>query len=1166
MPILQTHCSGLMHIESSRIHLDSGRVVHSDVGGQGGIGRRWDIASLNSDRTLNTELLIVAVAIAAGFHDIGKLSAGFQGVLASSVEGRFKEQPVRHEFISLLLLRLIISLSHASCDVEFLKIISSPNRAIELAMDAWRLLPNDQFTQKFIGGSKDEAVLESAKDSILPEVKNFPFMRGVAFLVGTHHRVFRANVTRTSVDLLDTTHVKNHDARVWKSYIKDCDNLIVALDAPGHSSWVKTLSWDARRGVAAFDAGAVTGNYAAWSAACAHLGRTALMLGDQDGSSRKLPHDVPDVISEVSLVPYANTMWIFVDGNSLDTWRNDGRGRIFEENRSRNENKRRVLADTWSLHTHKVRRSALAALGGLLRTEADWIDIGWPIINEADIPINLRVPADHNSPYRWQDDAVIALKKSVEVNYDIDGRLLFLMSGTGSGKTIAAPKLALAAARNNVMRLNVCLGLRSLTLQTGDEYCGRMGVGQSQAAIVIGSKAATILHEIATQESAQNSYDDPAADAENEPSTMGIDADDFDDVGVIVGGYGAALPYFAQRVVDTNEFSDKRDACQRLLGSPIVICTVDTLSSVSDATGGRHLTAALRMATADLILDEIDSYDAEDFVALSRLVHFAAFHGRSVIVASATLRAEHAEAIRRAYALGRRMRSHGTSKNAAFLVGWFSENHATVEVDDSGLAADAFLLHHHRVASDIVASLGTKPTLRRLRVVSLDGIATHVGYRERTLESCIHLHNINHVVDPATSKRVSVGFVRWNRISSCRAFAAHVLDHAGLPGINLVIACHHSRFSLAVRDGVDRSLAKMLSRKTVEGGRDPLLDDPHIRRHLDGDSELDIVIIISTTPLLEAGRDLDADWAVTEPCSERSAIQLAGRVRRHRNWSPAGDNIGMLEWAVSNMFSPGNRALAHPGVETPLRMSPIAGGSAVATVPRERTAHVLFDITAWSERLDATSCLVGGNNACGLAEADMLRYGVLGNKKPDSVVCIGDNKTRTRELAIRFQDQAAILAVAGLEMRPEWPWNDAHPRLRKFRREDPLRTNVDFRLDNGEWWVRDEASIRSAKNARKTGLALLNEWQRVGSGRVKKDWCYPASTTVPGRLLFPSDMYDIEMAASVVEAAIIERGGRVSRFIAEELRMISTSPMRKQDALPTLFIHDIIGGHHSGLT
>lgn len=40
--------------------------------------------------------------------------------------------------------------------------------------------------------------------------------------------------------------------------------------------------------------------------------------------------------------------------------------------------------------------------------------------------------------------------------------------------------------------------------------------------------------------------------------------------------------------------------------------------------------------------------------------------------------------------------------------------------------------------------------------------------------------------------------------------------------------------------------------------------------------------IVVATPLEEAGRDHDFDWAVIDPSSAQSIVQTSGRVNRHR--------------------------------------------------------------------------------------------------------------------------------------------------------------------------------------------------------------------------------------------------------------------------------------------
>ncbi|MEX6067036.1 hypothetical protein [Providencia hangzhouensis] len=46
----------------------------------------------------------------------------------------------------------------------------------------------------------------------------------------------------------------------------------------------------------------------------------------------------------------------------------------------------------------------------------------------------------------------------------------------------------------------------------------------------------------------------------------------------------------------------------------------------------------------------------------------------------------------------------------------------------------------------------------------------------------------------------------------------------------------------------------------------------------------------------EVGRDHDFDWAVIEPSSYRSIVQMAGRVRRHRAGEVASPNIALLQY------------------------------------------------------------------------------------------------------------------------------------------------------------------------------------------------------------------------------------------------------------------------------
>jgi len=68
----------------------------------------------------------------------------------------------------------------------------------------------------------------------------------------------------------------------------------------------------------------------------------------------------------------------------------------------------------------------------------------------------------------------------------------------------------------------------------------------------------------------------------------------------------------------------------------------------------------------------------------------------------------------------------------------------------------------------------------------------------------------------------------------------------------------------------------------------------------------------------EVGRDWDADWAVAEPSSMRSLIQLAGRVQRHRRKPPQTSNMLVFDTNLKGIKQRDGRqpVFARPGFET----------------------------------------------------------------------------------------------------------------------------------------------------------------------------------------------------------------------------------------------------------
>src|SRR6056297_839469 len=123
---------------------------------------------------------------------------------------------------------------------------------------------------------------------------------------------------------------------------------------------------------------------------------------------------------------------------------------------------------------------------------------------------------------------------------------------------------------------------------------------------------------------------------------------------------------------------------------------------------------------------------------------------------------------------------------------------------------------------------------------------------------------------------------------------------------------YHARQVLLLRSAQERYLDALLDRK---GDRDPFAN-PVIRRRLATTDAANAMFVVVASPVVEVGRDHDYDWAVVEPSSMRSLIQLAGRIRRHRPDACDSPNIFILSRNIKSLEYPGHPAFQKPGFET----------------------------------------------------------------------------------------------------------------------------------------------------------------------------------------------------------------------------------------------------------
>ncbi|PIE39765.1 MAG: hypothetical protein CSA51_04340 [Gammaproteobacteria bacterium] len=195
------------------------------------------------------------------------------------------------------------------------------------------------------------------------------------------------------------------------------------------------------------------------------------------------------------------------------------------------------------------------------------------------------------------------------------------MASTGCGKTIGNARIMYGLGHSKKgARFTIALGLRVLTLQTGQSFRDNLELNAEQLAILVGGKANKKLFELNQTLNGEDAPTGSESQQElvDEWTHSDIDYQDYAELGL-------------GTVIDNKKAQD-------LLFAPVVACTLDHLMQASECKrGGRYIVPQLRLLSSDLILDEPDDLDQEDLPALSRLVYLAGLFGSRVLLSSATL-------------------------------------------------------------------------------------------------------------------------------------------------------------------------------------------------------------------------------------------------------------------------------------------------------------------------------------------------------------------------------------------------------------------------------------------------------------------------------------------------------------------------------------------------
>ncbi len=795
-------------------------------------------------------LIKALTALAALFHDWGKASACFQDKLKPENAKHSISDPLRHEWVSLALLTALINGEQK--DAGWLK--------------------------RLADGDIDESAFKASNLSKNP-MTDLPEAAGlVAWLVVIHHKL--------PINWSDTNRWKDESAKDLQKTLKritaewgyqNAEETQKCFQFPNglpsqSKPWLKQLQkWAAKLLICLprLEQAMVDGS---WRVVLHHA-RLSLMLGDHHYSSQPA-----DTAWNSTLALYANT-----------------------------DSKTKQLKQKLDEHLLGVAKNALITTHLLPKFEGEP-----PAVY--DVKRLKQKSADKR--FQWQDNAVAKIKAWKTQEALTEQRYGFYtvnMAGTGCGKTLANAKIMQALSKDgDSLRYALALGLRTLTLQTGDEYRHRIGLDDSELAVLIGSRAIMELHS--QNHKQQGTHEEQSGGSESAQELWEDNQVDFD----IPDNTLSALS-----TVWTDRSGNIDQRKQKFLYAPVLACTIDHLMAATETTrGGRYILPCLRLMSSDLVIDEIDDFDGTDLIAIGRLIHLAGMLGRKVMISSATIPPDLAEGYFNAYQEGWRLFAKTRDVSSRIGCAWideFATQITTLKHSDISDDRTAYQAAHLAFTDKRRLKLNKQAIRRKAEIVALD--KTEPG-DDKTLEQCfftaiqqtaVMLHHRHARPDPHSDKRVSFGVARVANIPPCIKLAQYLADAQWPDGLDIRVMAYHSQQILLLRHYQEQHLDEVLKRDDKER----VFKHPLIRQHLDNSTAADMLFILVATPVEEVGRDHDFDWAVVEPSSYRSIIQLAGRVLRHREETPEIANIALMQYNLKAFTQADDcPAYCHPGYES----------------------------------------------------------------------------------------------------------------------------------------------------------------------------------------------------------------------------------------------------------
>ncbi|MDM1248565.1 type I-F CRISPR-associated helicase Cas3 [Acinetobacter sp. R933-2] len=813
-------------------------------------------------------LIKALVAVSALLHDWGKATVLFQQKLLSK-EHQFKGDPIRHEWISCLLLNALVQSSgNIETDKAWLKLLTE---------QSW----DENILKQTISKNLDQTrVLE-----YLP-----PLAQLVAWLIVSHHRLPNIKDDKTlksytsepatSLDELfelievDWGYQNKFEEKEYQQRLKLCFEFEQGLLSKS-LRWTKEIKkWSARLQQQSEHLSQIIAD-GSWRVILHHT-RLCLMLGDHYYSSC----------------------------NADKNWKTDLTLRANTDSKTK---KPKQYLDEHLVHVSDTAMRVAQSLSRL----ADDMEPAYDIAK-----LKKKSPVG----FEWQDQAVKGIQNFIQKNESAteQGWFIVNMASTGKGKTITNAKIMQALSKDQSLRYVLALGLRTLTLQTGDSYRNDIGLSNDELAVLIGSKAVQELH-----------HKNNAKQQEVETDIEEIGSESLEEL------LGNELDYESMPQADFMNALFPENQAERnkaFLYKPVLACTIDHIISATETKrGGKYILPSLRLSSSDLVIDEVDDFGGQDLIAIARLVHLAGMLGRKVMISSATIPPALAEGFFNAYQQGWMLYSAFKKLKQRNVVSMWVDEFKTqiqsIEVKDQAQIIPSYQNAHDKFVKIRANELTQQIIKHKAYIIECeDLVATKPvdrldeslqnQYFERIRQNIEHLHQDHHTVDIKTGKKVSFGVIRVANIPPCVGLTRYLLNAEWSENVSPRVMAYHSRQVLLLRSEQERHLDEVLKRKEKQGEQPKSFSNEAIRAHLDSTDDEHVIFILVATPVEEVGRDHDFDWAIVEPSSYRSIIQLAGRVLRHRKLSQDIEkpNIALLQYNLRGLKN-AKVAFEKPGFE-----------------------------------------------------------------------------------------------------------------------------------------------------------------------------------------------------------------------------------------------------------